>query len=73
MRAGLKMRGWRGFFVVCGLDLSFEHPTRGAPARYDILVRNALNTSYHDFLSRYKRFASAPGLNVIIKGSFGAW
>jgi outer membrane receptor protein involved in Fe transport len=64
--------GTSGYTLV-NFDLSFEHMTRSMPAKYDVLVRNAFNTSYHDFLSRYKTFASGPGLNVILKASVGAW
>jgi iron complex outermembrane receptor protein len=60
-------------YTLLNFDVSFEHPTRWTPAKYDILVRNALNTSYRDFLSRYKTFASGPGVNVIVKASIGAW
>lgn len=60
-------------YTLVNLDLSFEHAVRSNPTRFDLLVRNALNTSYRDFLSRYKQFASGPGINVILKVSAGAW
>jgi hypothetical protein len=41
--------------------------------RLDLDIRNALNTSYKDYLSRFKEFASAPGISVILKASAGAW
>jgi hypothetical protein len=34
-------------------------------------VRNAFNTTYRDYLSRFKEFAPAPGVNVILKVSAG--
>ena len=60
-------------YTLLNLDASFEHSIRGAPGRFDILVRNALNTTYRDFLSRFKGFANGPGVNVIFKVSAGAW
>jgi hypothetical protein len=36
-------------------------------------VRNALNTTYRDFLSRFKGFANGPGINVVFKVSAGTW
>jgi len=43
----------------------------GRPMRLDIAVRNALNTHYRDFLSRYKEFALDPGRNLIVRLSTG--
>jgi hypothetical protein len=37
----------------------------------DIAVRNATNTSYRSFLSRYKEFALDPGRNVVVRASLG--
>ncbi len=44
---------------------------RGRPLFFDIRVRNALNTRYSDFLSRYKLFAYEPGRNIIFRLSTG--
>jgi len=30
-------------------------------------VKNVLNTSYRDFLSRYKTFALNPGRNIVLR------
>jgi len=60
-------------YALVNLDLSFEHAVRRGPGRFDIMVRNALNTSYRDFLSRFKEFATGPGINVIVKASAGVW
>ena len=60
-------------YTLLNLDMSFEHSIRGQPGRFDILVRNALNTTYRDFLSRFKGFANGPGVNVIFKVSAGTW
>ena len=62
-----------GGYTLVNLDLSFERAVHANATRFDVMIRNALNTSYRDFLSRYKQFASAPGLNVILKVSAGAW
>ena len=37
------------------------------PVRIELQVRNALDTSYRDFLSRYKAFALNPGRNVVVR------
>jgi outer membrane receptor protein involved in Fe transport len=42
---------------------------RGHPVRIEAVVRNALNTQYKDFLSRYKTFAYAPGANLMLRVS----
>lgn len=60
-------------YTLLNLDFSMEHTARGRPYRLDIDVRNALNTSYRDFLSRYKTFATGPGTNVIVRLSTGTW
>ena len=60
-------------YTLVNLNLSFEHAVPRGPGRFDVIVRNALNTSYKDFLSRFKTFSSAPGINVIVKASAGAW
>jgi iron complex outermembrane receptor protein len=60
-------------YTLLNLDASFEHSIHGAPGRFDIRVRNALNTTYRDFLSRFKGFADGPGINVIFKVSAGTW
>jgi outer membrane receptor protein involved in Fe transport len=62
-----------GGYSLLNLDVSFEHSLRGQPGRFDILVRNALNTTYRDFLSRFKGFANGPGVNLIFKVSAGTW
>ncbi len=44
------------------------HPA-GRTTRLDLRVRNAGNTQYRDFLNRYKEFAYAPGINVVLRAS----
>jgi len=46
--------GWRGEWM-------------GREAGVDLRVRNAANTSYKDFLSRYKAFALNPGRDVVLR------
>ena len=44
-----------------------EYPVAGRPMMLDLHVRNALNTTYHDFLSRYKTFAYEQGRNLVVR------
>lgn len=44
------------------------HPA-GRTTRLDLRVRNAGNVQYRDFLNRYKEFAYAPGINVVLRAS----
>ena len=60
-------------YTLLNLDVRMDRVVRARPFRFDIDVRNATNVAYKDFLSRYKGFASAPGINVILKASAGAW
>jgi iron complex outermembrane recepter protein len=60
-------------YALLNVDISAQHVVHTRPVRFDLMVRNALNTSYRDYLSRFKTFAFAPGVNVILKASFGAW
>lgn len=60
-------------YTLLNLDLSAEHTVRARDVRFDLLARNVLNTTYRDYLSRFKEFANGPGINVIFKASFGAW
>jgi outer membrane receptor protein involved in Fe transport len=58
-------------YTLVNFDFSYERLFRRRPTRVDLLVRNAFNTTYRDYLSRFKEFASAPGINVILKVSAG--
>jgi iron complex outermembrane recepter protein len=60
-------------YTLFNLDFRMDRVVRAKPFRFDIDVRNATNVTYKDFMSRYKRFAYAPGVNVILKASAGAW
>ncbi len=46
--------------------------TGGSPLRFDLGVRNLFDTTYRDFLSRFKAWADAPGRSVWLRlsGSF---
>ena len=60
-------------YSLLNLDVSAARTWRARPVRFDLSVRNALNTTYRDYLSRFKTFADAPGVNVVLKASAGAW
>ena len=53
------------------LDLfgSTDHHFGSRPIRIELQVRNALDTRYRDFLSRYKAFALNPGRNIVVRVS----
>jgi outer membrane receptor protein involved in Fe transport len=55
------------------LNVSAGGQTRffGRPWRVDVSLRNALDTRYRSFLSRYKEFADNPGRNLIFRLSAG--
>lgn len=60
-------------YTLLNFDAGANRTWRGRPVRFDVGVRNALNTTYRDYLSRFKSFASAPGASVIVKASAGTW
>ena len=60
-------------YSLLNFDVSATRAWRGRPVRLNLDVRNALNTTYRDYLSRFKTFANAPGVNVLLKASAGAW
>lgn len=60
-------------YTLLNFDISASRSWRTRPIRFDLDVRNALNTTYRDYLSRFKAFANAPGVNVLIKASAGVW
>lgn len=51
------------------LDLFGSFAPRLGPRafRVEVQVKNVLNTSYRDFLSRYKAFALNPGRNIVLR------
>jgi len=54
-------------YGLVDLHASFEPRLGVRPLRLQIEVRNALNTRYRDFLSRYKTFALNPGRNIVLR------
>ena len=54
-------------YALINLDLGFEQRLFGRGTRIDLGLRNIANTSYRDFLSRYKEFALDPGRNIILR------
>ena len=60
-------------YVLLNFDAGLEREVARRPLRFDLIVHNATNASYRDFLSRYKEFALGPGANVLFKVSAGAW
>ena len=60
-------------YTLLNVDMSVERIFRTRPTRFDIDVRNATNTTYTDFLSRYKRFSYGQGVNVIFKVATTGW
>ena len=58
-------------YTLLNLNFSMERMVRARPIRFGVDVRNATNTSYTDFLSRYKSFAYGPGVNLIFKATAG--
>jgi outer membrane receptor protein involved in Fe transport len=60
-------------YTLLNFDASASRIWRARPVRFDLTVHNALNATYRDYLSRFKTFANAPGVNVILKVSVGAW
>ncbi len=58
-------------YALVNLSAGLERPLAGRAARLDVAVRNAANTRYRSFLSRYKEFALDPGRNVVVRLSLG--
>ncbi|HEX2778429.1 MAG TPA: TonB-dependent receptor [Gemmatimonadaceae bacterium] len=54
--------------IGAGMVFGSRLPWYGsAPLAVDLVVRNATNARYRDFLSRYKEFADEQGRNVILR------
>lgn len=56
-----------GGYTLINFDIGLQHSLFGRATRIDLGVRNAANTSYRNFLSRYKEFALDPGRNIILR------
>ena len=57
-------------YTLLNLSAGLERRWASRPLRLDLMVRNAANASYRDFLSRYKEFALNPGRNIALRVSF---
>src|SRR6185437_10941657 len=51
-------------YSLLNMRASSYRSVRSREVHLDLHVRNALNTTYRDYLSRFNRFANAPGINV---------
>ena len=60
-----------GSYTLINLAAGAEHEIARRDFRFDLRVQNAGNVAYRDFLSRYKRFALDPGVNVMFRISTG--
>lgn len=54
-------------YTLINFDLGIEQRLFGRATRIDLGLRNIANTTYRDFLSRYKEFALDPGRNIILR------
>jgi iron complex outermembrane receptor protein len=54
-------------YTLLNLGAGFNANLVGRDMAFDLQVHNAANTSYRDFLSRYKRFALNPGRNIVLR------
>jgi iron complex outermembrane receptor protein len=58
-------------YTLLNLGAGFTRPTARGVLSVDLSVRNALDTEYRSFLSRYKAFASGPGRAVVLRVATG--
>jgi hypothetical protein len=58
-------------YQLLDLAAGLEQTVGGRLIYLDVRVRNATNTRYTDFLSRYKVFAFGEGRNVVVRLSTG--
>ena len=56
------MQGWLSIVVMVALGAGFALPTGRNALRIDVSLKNALNQSYADYLSRIKTNAPNPGM-----------
>ena len=59
-----------GASAVIALPVAAQVGNQGPPRgvlTMDVSLRNALNTSYRSFMSRYKEFALAPGRMLVLR------
>ena len=60
-------------YTLLNLEAEMDRVVARRPVTFSLDIRNALNTSYTDFLSRYKGFATGPGMNLVLRATTGAW
>lgn len=60
-----------GGYTLVHLSAGTNATLLGRAVRVDLAVRNLFNTTYRNFLSRYKAFAFDPGRNIILRLSTG--
>jgi iron complex outermembrane recepter protein len=56
-------------YTLVHLGAGFTLPAGGRDIAVDFQLRNAFNTAYADFLSRYKTYALDPGRNFVVRVS----
>lgn len=54
-------------YVLFDLDFSGEINVGSVPVNMSVSVQNLLDTSYRDYLSRYRFFIDDPGRNIILR------
>lgn len=58
-------------YALLDLGVGTQRRAAGRTVRIDLQVRNALDTAYRDFLSRYKEFALNPGRSIVLRLGMG--
>ena len=58
-----------GAYTLLDVGAGLAVPIAGRTTHLDLRVRNATDRRYRDFLNRYKEFAYAPGMNVVVRAS----
>jgi len=53
--------------TIAGLSTGVGYLTPRGVLTVDVSLRNAFNTSYRSFMSRYKAFALAPGRMLVLR------
>jgi outer membrane receptor protein involved in Fe transport len=56
-------------YTLLDLGAGIVVPVAHHATRLDLRVSNATDHQYRDFLSRYKEFAYAPGMNIIVRAT----
>lgn len=54
-------------YALVHLGGGIEYSLAGRPITLDVRLRNALITTYSNFLSRYKKFAYEQGRNLVVR------